>query len=76
VRITVPILFMTACTLPQPSPETDCEERVYALPGDLEGDSASVYVGCDPPDGWVTTAPADETAHTADTALDTGNDAP
>ena len=67
MRITVPILLMTACSLPQPPEEADCVERIYAFPGDREGDSASVYVGCDPPAGWVTTDPVDETAHTADT---------
>ena len=71
MRITVPILLMTGCTLPQPPPEAECEERVYAIPAEQEGDSASVYVGCDPPPGWVTTTPTDETA---DTAADTGNE--
>ena len=76
MRITVPILLMTACSLPQPPSEADCEERVYAAPVNHEGDSASVYVGCDPPEGWMTTTPVDETAHTADTGLDTGHDSP
>ena len=35
--------------------------------GQGQTDSGIVYIGCEPPDGWVLTSPSEETADTQDT---------
>jgi len=76
VRTIVPMLLLSACDLPEPATEAECEERMYALPTEDGGDPSSVYIGCHPPKGWVTTLPALETAHTADTGDSVSADHP
>ncbi len=66
LRITVPILLF-ACDFPEPPPGENCDERVYAHPSENATDSGTVYIGCDPPDGWLLTSPSEETADTQDT---------
>ena len=66
LRITVPLL-LCACAFPERPAGVACEERIYAQPGQDEADSGAVYIGCDPPDGWVLTQPDPETGDTHDT---------
>ena len=56
--MTVPLLAaLLGCNLlPDPLPLRDCASRAAWYPdadGDGLGEPTDVYVGCDPPDGWV-----------------------
>lgn len=76
-------LALLACDIEEPVPR-NCADRVAFYPdadGDGLGEPTEVYVGCEPPDGWVTeleptpTTPTTttDTASTGDTG-DTGTE--
>ena len=78
--LVVAALISTACTLPEPPPPRNCDERTAFYPdadGDGLGETTDVYVGCEAPDGWVTNADDVEDPDTdtnADTDTDTDTD--
>ena len=56
--------LLAACAGFEPLPTADCRARVVYWPdadGDGIGEPGDVYVGCDPPSGWVDVPPATTT---------------
>ena len=65
-------LLLSACLDIEPPPEANCAERAAHWPdadGDGEGDAGEVYIGCDPPDGWVDVPPAATATSGASTGM-------
>lgn len=64
MRWLLPLLLLTGCEVYSFGPEEirDCDERALYWPdedGDGVGDAGQVYVGCEPPEGWVDVPPPD-----------------
>lgn len=69
---------LVGCALLEDPPPRNCARRVAFYPdpdGDGIGDPSEVKIGCEAPDGWVTSAGepdntgTDSAGHTGDTGL-------
>jgi hypothetical protein len=82
-RWTTPVWLLTTFLMGcidtfDPPQEADCEQPVAYYPdedGDGFGEPGSIYVGCAPPEGWVSTLmEPQDTGAPPDTGQDSGLD--
>lgn len=79
IRLIVPTMLLSACTLPDSNDPRNCAMRQPFYPdedGDGFGEPSTVFVGCVAPPGWVTQlAPEDSGTLTGVTGT-TGDTSP